>query len=323
MIGRRRLQEALASQKFEVKDLGSPAPLKQLSGRVGGMRALAQGTLRGRQGRVVTLQCKLIQTDSDDLAGSVGGTALLNESEWASLGNSVVVRPEDRMPEFPEPGKPPKPAGDLVIARLDQKSKGPHPLLDPTFPFPLHFIINGQERHGVARGNEWLLPVKAGEFFAIEVENRTDQIVCMRLLVDGLNTLPEKESAKGVETWVWGKRVSLDGARHWILDPAERRLWRVSGFATETGVHGNSDRFRVDQEGNTLAARRRFTEHIGLITAAFYASRAGVRGRLGVAAGPEKKENLAEREGVEVGALIAVVHVRLVDADELGVRVGP
>jgi uncharacterized caspase-like protein len=320
VIDRRRLQAALDAQKFEVKDLGSAPALRRLSSELGGMPALVQGTLRGRRGRVVTLQCKLVQTESDELAGSAAGTARINDSDWAMQGISVAVRPEDRMPGLPEPGKPPQPPEDQLIGRLDVRAKGPHPLLDPAFPFPLHFIINGQERKGIARGNDWLLPVKPGEVFAIDVENRTDQVVCMRLLVDGLSTLPEVEHLKGIERSAWGKHVNLDEARHWVLDPAERRLWRISGFTTITGVQGKIREFVVAADGNTLAARRRFTDQIGLITAAFYAPAGGARGRLGVAAGRERAQDLQEREGVEVGNLLAVVHVRLVDADELRVR---
>ena len=321
VIDRRRLQTALAGQKFEVKDLGSAEALKQLSGRVGGMPALAQGTLRGRTGRVVTLQCKLVQTDNDELAGSVGGTALLNESEWAMLGNSVAVRPEDRMPDLPEPGRPPKPPADQLISRLDQRTKGPSPLLDPSFPSPLHFTINGQERQFVFRGNECLLPVKAGEVYRIEVENKADQIVCMRVLVDGLNTLPELERTKGVETLVWGKRVNLDEARYYVLDPAFSRVYGVRGFTTETGAQGKYRDFVVASAEHTLAARRQFTDQIRLITVALYNPSGASRALLGTDAGQEGKADLTERNGVNIGTLIAVVHVRLVDADEVGMRV--
>jgi uncharacterized caspase-like protein len=324
VVDRRRLQAALAARKFQVRDLGSAEALKDLSERVGGMPALAQGTLRGRAGRVVALQCRLIQTDSDELASSVGGTALLNENEWAMLGNSVAVRPEDRPPPRPQqPGQSPRTPEDQLIAALDEKSQGPNPLLDPNFSYPIRFRINGQERPFVFRGNECLLPVKAGEPFQILVENRAGHIACMRLLVDGLNTLPEPEKAKGVQTQLWGQRVvNLDEARHYVLDPAQSRIWRVDGFATQTGVDGEVAPFRVETEEKTLAARRQFTDKIGLITAAFYTAR-GARGagRLGVGVDPLRKQVLIEREGAEAGSLIAVVHVRLVDADELGVRV--
>jgi hypothetical protein len=320
VVDRRRLQAALADQKFQVRDLGSAKALEDLSGRVGGMPALAQGTLRGRTGRVVTLQCKLVQTGSDELAGSVGGSAVLNESEWAMLGNSVAVSPYDRMPGPQEPGKAATPKEDQLIARLDQRSKGPHPLLDPSFLFPVHFKINGRERPFVFRGNECLLPVRAGEVYRIDIENRSDQIVCMRLLVDGLNTLPEPEGTKGVETLIWGKRVNLDEARHYVLDPAFSRIFGIRGFATETGAQGKYREFVVAAAEHTLAARRQFTDQIGLITVAFYNPAGKSRSALGTDAGQEGTADLTERGGVNVGSLIAVVHVRLVDAEEVGVR---
>jgi hypothetical protein len=316
VIDRRKLQTALSAQKFEVSDLGSADALKQLSLRVGGMPALVQGTLRSRAGRVVTLQCKLVQTGSDELAGSVGGTAVLNDSEWGMLGTSVAVGPNQQMP-------------------VDPPSNGPHPLSDPIFPFPVHFKINGQERQGYARGNEWLLPVKPGEIYTIEVENRSTQLACMRLLVDGLNTLPEWDRSKGVDTFTWGKRVNLDEARHYILDPSVSRIFGVRGFATETGARGKYRDFVVAPAEKSLAARRRFTDQIGLITAAFYSQAVisrdadslpsslggGGRGGLGTDAGEEHAADLTERTGVDIGRLIAVVHVRLVDADEFGGRV--
>jgi hypothetical protein len=237
------------------------------------------------------------------------------------LGNSVAVRPDDRMPELPEPGRPARPPADQLIVRLDQQSKGPNPLLDPNFPFPVHFKINDQARQLVFRGNECLLPVRAGEVYRIEVENRSDQIACMRLLVDGLNTLPEPEKAKGIETLVWGKRVNLDQARHYVLDPALSRVFGVRGFTTETGAQGTFREFVVATAERSLAARRQFTDQIGLITLAFYNPKGTSRALLGTDAGAEGKADLAERTGVDVGTLIAVVHIRLVDAQELGVTV--
>ena len=70
---------------------------------------------------------------------------------------------------------------------------------------------------------------------------------------------------------------------------------------------------------HTLAARRQFTDQIGLISVAFY-NPATSRALLGTDAGPPGKADFTERGGVNVGSLIAVVHVRLVDADELGMR---
>jgi len=103
VIDRRRLQTALREQRFTVDDLGSPAALRAPASKSGGLPVIATGTLRNRAGRVVTLQCKLVRTESDDLAGAAGGAAALSEAEWAMLGRSVGVRPEDRPPPAPPP----------------------------------------------------------------------------------------------------------------------------------------------------------------------------------------------------------------------------
>ena len=98
VVDRRRLTTALEEQHFGLKDLGSSGALAGLSRASGGLPALAVGTLRNRVGRLVNLQCKLVRTDEDELAGSVGGVAALDESEWAMVGRSVAVKAADRQP---------------------------------------------------------------------------------------------------------------------------------------------------------------------------------------------------------------------------------
>ena len=126
---------------------------------------------------------------------------------------------------------PSKDPQETVIAKLDEESKGPHPMTNPNFEFPVRIYVGGKERPGHARGNEWFVPLRKGETYEIYVENRSGQPVCMRLLVDGLNTLPDLEMAKtkGMATFVWGQHVNLEDARHYVLDPAKRRGPRRSG----------------------------------------------------------------------------------------------
>jgi hypothetical protein len=88
----------LKDEGFQLDDLGSGPKLKQLSKDAGGMPVLAVGTLANRKGRVVTIQCKLQCLDSDDMAGSAGGRAVLNESEWAMLGRSAEIKADDHRP---------------------------------------------------------------------------------------------------------------------------------------------------------------------------------------------------------------------------------
>lgn len=366
VVDRRRLLDALRRQPLKIGDLAKTDTLKDLSAKIeDGMPAIALGTLQSRNGRIIRLRCKLVKTDSDDLVGTAGGTAVLNEDEWAMIGRSVDVRLVNRpAPAPPVPGVPVAPAANRVFQQLDQLAQGPHPLLDASFPFRVWIKagsvdatgqqFNGEERKLVFRGNDCYLPVRKEEVLQIWLENKSGQLVLMRLLVDGLNTLPEKvaftpiengpptETApsapwmmrsqqvvledgkpKGIQICEWGAQVNLSEARAWVLDPNDPRLkggpsrWVVNGFVTKTGEDGLLRRFKVVDADQSLAARRQFTDQLGLITAAFYAPAGNGRGPVGIWAGPEMKQNLKEHKAPPVGNLLGVVHIRYVDADTL------
>ena len=314
VVDRRRLQNALQTQGFKLGDLGSAEALKRLSANAGGMPVIALGTLRNRAGRVVNVQCKLIRTDSDELGGSAGGTAVLNESEWAMLGRSVSITPAARMPEMPAAREPPRGQSQQVAQRMETQAAGPHPMSDPAFPFPVKIMVGGQERKGTFRGNDCFVTLRKGEVYEIWVENGSGQIVLLRLLVDGLNTLPEKEDTKGVQTYVVGKRVNLDDARHWELNPAFSKVFAIRGFVTATETQGKLREFVVVDADSSLAVRQKFTDQIGLITAAFYVP-ASVPRKVGTGLGNERGEEFARSKDLKPGNLLSVVHIRYVDAD--------
>jgi hypothetical protein len=265
----------------------------------------------------VTLQCKLIQTKRDELVGSVGGKALLSVSEMAELGDSYVITTQDRRPQGP------KPIAEQINARVEPKRELPHPMSDPSFPYPVRIMIGGQERKGKCEGNKWLVPVRKDEVFEIHVENNANKLVCMRLLVDGLNWLPEpgeRSEDKGLQTFVWGKHVGLEKTRYSSLDPAVSRTFTVQGFALQTGKEGKVRRFVVSDVRGSLAGRRGFTDQAGLITVAFYEPAGPARGRMFVREGEEISVSFNDRD-VPIGDLITVVYLQLVDADEVGVNV--
>ncbi len=149
VVDNRKLQSALGAQGFKITDLGSPAALKSLSKRAGGMPAIVQGILRNRAGQIVSLQCKLCETEGDETLASVGGTAALNESEWAMLGHSASVTAEDYRPEAPTATSPFRPVSTSVIPKLDERGRGPHPMLDPSCPCRVAIKFGGLERKGV------------------------------------------------------------------------------------------------------------------------------------------------------------------------------
>jgi hypothetical protein len=174
-------------------------------------------------------------------------------------------------------------------------------------------VIDGKDRPGVARGNDYFVPVRKGEIYMIKIENRTPQMAMMRVLVDGLNTLPER-SAKGIVTTQWGQHVNLDEARPWELDPNSAK--GIRGFTTEVGTQGKYKEFVVTDAEQSLAARRQFTDQMGIITVAFYAPKGGTR-QLGTAAGREVDQKYESSRGMQCGNLLGVVHLRYVEAEAL------
>jgi hypothetical protein len=322
VVNRRVLQSALKKHEFAVKDLGSTDVLKGVAVEVGGMPVIALGTLRNRAGRVVNLSCDLIQTESNQPIAVAAGTANLNESEWAMLGRSVQVQPEDRRPERPRPGRQAQPVSATTIQRLDERSQGAHPMLDRNFPYRVEIMVNGEERKPLFKANKMFVPLSEGEVYEIWVENTSGRTVMMRLLVDGLNTLPERTQTKGVSVearseFLPAQRVNLNEARPWVLDPDDGKEWAVRGFVTEEGESGKLREFKIVDARDSLAARQQFTDQIGIITAAFYAPTGGSR-QVGTGFGQERDENIEEyHKKVECGNLVAVVHIHYIEPHAL------
>jgi len=108
----------------------------------------------------------------------------------------------------------------------------------------------------------------------------------MRLLVDGLNTLPQKDVAKGVETYEWAntsKTSATPEPGFWtppVQGDADRRPTNV-GFSRLRQRHGRTwPLARIQNRRSRKITRRKTTiyRRVGLITAAFYTPKAGPRG---------------------------------------------
>ena len=103
---------------------------------------------------------------------------------------------------------------------------------------------------------------------------------------------------------------------HWVArsnrDSGANKVWAVRGFVTETGATGKLRQFTVVDAQQSLAARQKFTDQIGLITAAFYSPKSGSRG-VGTGLGKEGDENVAEAQKMLPGDLLGVVHIRYSD----------
>ena len=154
----------------------------------------------------------------------------------------------------------------------------------PDFPFRVQIIVDGKERKGVFLNNDMFVALGKGEVCRVKIENRADYPVMTRLLIDGLNTLPEPrtedpDKAVRVEPtsqkkseYLPAQRVSLDEAQARKLDPGDvkPRAYTILGFYSVTGKNAKYREFLMVDAQESLAGRQQFTDQIGLITAAFY-----------------------------------------------------
>ncbi len=203
----------------------------------------------------------------------------------------------------------------MIVDKIDRRSKRAHPLLSTQFPFLVKIMVQGKQGKPTFKGNDMFVPLSKGEVYEIWVENLSGRLTLMRCLVDGLNTLPQKEQLKGVTTYQVAKRVNLSEARAWVLDPKQSKIFAVRGFVTEVGPQGQLREFKVVDDQDSLAARQQFTDQIGLITIAFYAPKGDSRG--GTAFGKKRQEDIGLYKGTGCGNLLGVVHIRYVEPEVL------
>ena len=308
LANRRRLEEALKAEGFSVEDVASTERWRVLAERAGDVPAIVIGALGKRAGRVIEVECKLVDTASGEVAASLRGTASLSDNQWAMLGRSVLLKPED----YPSVDRAhARPIDEALIEKLDERSAGSHPLANPDLPIRVKIMIDGKERECVFQGNDCFVPVRDGEVYEIWLENKASgrEPVLMRLLVDGLNTIIERERDRGVTTYVVAKRVDLDEARFWVLDPQVSKRYAVRGFVTENRPAASVREFKVTAPGDPALAREKFADPLNMVTAAFYAPKPLPRG-LPTGFDPDESR-------WQPGKLMAVVHLRFIDADSM------
>ena len=328
VIGGTPLHEELARREIDAATLETKTP-EDLKVDDVPIDLLAIGRVRGREGATFRLGCKLKKPGLPGQTGSANGVCFLNESEWSMLGHSGAAPPPSPVGNTESP----QAAMAARIDTLDAQAKKPHPAVDPNFPFAVEIFVKNDrgefvKREGGVRGNDYIVPLKTGEIYAIKVLYREKHEAFLRVLVDGLNTLPQrrKRPEKGMDVegtgappsdekpeWVVAPRVNLAEARPWHLEPAgdNPAPYAFRGFYKE-GENGTKDtynEFVVTNAPDSTAARRGYTENIGLITVALYT--ATKPRAIGTKRGKEYQQDLETYEGGLVpGELLGVLHIR-------------
>lgn len=310
MIPSRQISSFLAKQKMDIDSLGDSELIQALSEKFNGNVALLTGKFTRRQGKRLVMDMELLapRPEGGPLRSfKLKGVVDLTPDEWSMLGESVDASQLAAMPNPPD------------TTNLDAESRRQtHPLLDPRFPFPMRIEVQngtGWEKRPFEftdNGQECIVRFRKGEVFRIRVGNKSGSTTMMKLLVDGLDTLPHRTDLGERLTEV-AKPVSFSDARNHILDPstlpAGYDSWSVNGFATGVGSDAIVKDFKVLDVADSWAARQQFTDQVGLISAQF-GNVATKRRSIGIGSGNDRRVNLETRSGLQFGEIQAVVHIR-------------
>ena len=185
------------------------------------------------------------------------------------------------------------------------------------------------------------------DVYQVVLWNLTNDTVGFRLLVDGMNTLPEKASTiiPGQELpvdfstmksrngeYVSQKQVPLSEANFWILPPSPKREdgklsngAKVKGFYKTMGQNTTYREFVVSDATESKASQAGFTDELGKITVGVYSLRAKTRGAkdLGVdGLGTKEGEELIDKDikgikGMEVAETKSLIYIRYISPENL------
>lgn len=290
--------------------------------------------------------------DGTPLVNDFQRVAIMNSSEWSETGYSGVNRVamksfREEVEKNQQHYSPPsevnsrkiKPLETIdyfadeeleqIISSVEELSRpNEHPLLDTTFPFQLFMKSNGEYKtfHRSHDGRHVYVDVKEGEEYQLVVANNSESNVFMRLLVDGLNTLPDHPltTKEGIyEVARKNERVpvdvaqiaSLTNAKAWYCAPGR---FQINGFFTSIHHNGSAElaKFVVTDSTHSEAWNKGYRKDIGIVTAAFYAplqkpKDLAPRANYGTRLGGKSRTKLDFYRGQHVpGELLAVIHLR-------------
>ena len=321
VINTKAMRELLQEKSIAAKDIGT-SKCRGISIEGNSIPAVIGGRVEGLRDGTIALQCKLLGVDSCEVFGIAGGMARLCGSESAMPGISGLAQPVAETPEGTgEVAIPP----EFQPARFDADAD--HPMRQESFSYRARLLVKGsdgkfRERDGTFRGNDCHVALQKGEIFRVYITNRGNKPVFARVLVDGLNTLPEKSRTKGVyveprviNQWQQAQPVNLAEARAWgPLEPGKE--YSISGFFLKTGTDAIYDEFKVVDAARSIASQAGYTDQLGLITAAFYDPKKkspppppGGRSAVG-RGGRYQTQTETYRGDHEPGRILAVVHIR-------------
>lgn len=265
VVERRRLNTVLQEARVQASGLTDERSSREIVGKIQGLDALVVGSL-ARVGRTLHISGKIVRLPEAAVVAAKSAEVRLDADLLTLLGDSLLL---------------PASEGAAGVAPVPAR---PQPQLDPACPYALEVLVNGRPKPLYRRGDDLLVGASRGEVYKLRLINRSRQTVGVALFIDGLSTIGAKREVPSAATkWVVrpGQSVEIPG-------------WQVAkDHAREFVFVGLEE---------SLAARERFTDEVGLITAAFYPEAAAQapapdeerRGGMGTGAGKRIDSGVTE-----------------------------
>jgi hypothetical protein len=376
IVAREAVEKSLREKGIEADDLfGNKISEAKIIFGDQPLESYVVGTIESQKGSEVKFCCNLVSVGNVEKLNTPRGTAILTESEWGMLGRSAVIpekepvnvvnavptpvvsgtvnvtSPADFLPppRHPRPDYRPPVTEIIKPVRLERVS-----WIDGTvspMPRPLSRNKNFEVEIEVKRSsggyvhrplivlqNEMFVPFRRGEVYRIRLRNNDNRYIAVRVLVDGLNTLPQKRHSESatkfaaiaeadtdemriMEETETAPRVNLESARYWLLPPGTTN--QIPGFLERVGSNAVGREFRVTDAPKALAAQKGFTEQIGIITVAYYLTKIAnpkTRGTrsLGTEAGESFNTNVKVRNDLEIDQLLGIIQIRYAEENFTG-----
>ncbi|MDR2755926.1 MAG: caspase family protein [Planctomycetaceae bacterium] len=304
---------------------------------------------------IVEISCELNGLPNITVLGTFSGHVQLSQAELAGMKRSTqapqladssakltAIAPNHAVnPEY-RPGL----TATETVDSVTQTSSVPLVPLDATMAklFGVTFVVKRGNRfvpvRPIPQGDKTYIPLEHGDIYRIQIENPTTETVMIRVLVDGLNTLPEKieepekvkfvavattntmqyiESLKNAgaiivqneenEFFQVAAPSGLDCARPWIVKP--KMKVEIPGFFHHVGAKGDYKELRVTNTRFSIGGQTNFTDQLGLITVGFFTavstdSPAGnlQERRVGTGMGYGFRQNVVVNDSLMIGGLL-------------------
>ncbi len=341
VVSENSLREILASKGITTEDLGTD---KTKNLKVGGadipLLVDGQMTLFGNSG--VSLRANLLDTQGKNDVGQAGGAALLSVAEIGMTDASgKLTIASDAPPRRTEPLVSEPGVGLVAAQRIEEtaqirrEQEKPHPMADPSMPFKVWFEVRPfnqsraryQKRDVQIDGNACYLPLSKGEEYRIMIKNNASHEVFARVLVDGLNTLSQKETTQskgafvealddgdGIDTVA--PRAGLADARAWSLTAGQTA--EFVGFYNVNFKNDSVRRFQIVDADQSVAARKNYTEQLGLVTIGFFKPESKSTRGLGTGMGRAESVRIRQYAGNKIpGEMMAVFNIRYLTPETL------